>query len=63
MLYFDLNLLWCMRYMHLFVGLQNVAGKFPYCVVSCFDTDIEVCGLAIVKIENRERKLKKGLVF
>lgn len=62
MLYFDLNLLWSMRCMHLFVGLESVGGKFPYCVVNWVDIDIEACGLAIVKIEARKRKILKALV-
>lgn len=45
--------------MHSLVGLENGGGKFPFCVVRWLDTDIKVCGLAIVKMESRERKFKK----
>lgn len=38
--------------MHLFVGLENVGGKFPFRVVCWVDTDIKVFGMAIVKMES-----------
>lgn len=47
-----------MRYMHLFIGLENIGGKFPYFVVNWVDIDTIVCGLAVVKIESREEKCK-----
>lgn len=52
-----------MRCMYLFVGFESVGGKFLYCVVNWVDIDIEVCGLVIVKIEVRKRKILKVLVF
>lgn len=47
--------------MHLFVGLENVACKFPYFIVNWIDTDIKVSGLS-VKLR-AEKNNVKGLGF